>query len=102
MKRNLLALDLLLAVLFLVPASFAGEAPRPAPSLAPAAALAAPNVSSPAARALPVPPETMAGILAAPAEVSPLQFQCAQLPPTCCIAWNGHCHYCTAYNCEPQ
>ena len=44
----------------------------------------------------------MAQILAAPGPFSPPQFQCQQLPPTCCIAWNGHCHYCTGYNCEPQ
>jgi hypothetical protein len=100
MKRSLIALNLLfaVAVLLLVPCSFATEAPHPAPSLGPAPAVAAPNLSSP--QTPQATPATIGQILGIPASTSPLQFQCAQLPPNCCIAWNGHCHYCTGYNCE--
>ena len=99
MKRNRIARNLLLAaaVLFVVPCSFAAEAPHPAPSLQPAPAVAAPALSPQAAQAA---PEVMARILATSTVVAPVQFQCPQLPPSCCIAFNGHCYYCTAYDCE--
>lgn len=101
MRLHRIARNLLLAaaVLLLVPGAFAAEAPHSTPSLQPAPVVVAPSLSPTPVQAN---PDVMALILATSPITAPVEFQCPQLPPTCCVAWNGHCRYCTAYNCELQ